>query len=576
MLFFTIPLTQVQRPPSVAASAAKIGSPVKSEAMSPTHSHYSDNHFSNDESNSNSSTMFDATVKKNENATPPLPAPLPNFINPIVRMKRLKITDELKSTVPSSIVKKITKRKTKEPPSSGGQFKCVKCPKTFGNKAWLTRHQLEHLDSYVCGTCDKDFKDAALLQIHRRKVSRCRPHSKCEFCPKIFRELWQLTNHKVLFHNEIADGDAAKVKYYACDYCNRKYVSKLKLTGHMSQHTNARPFQCDLCQRPFFAKFQMENHRKTHTAERSYCCELCPKRYISQYHLTTHMKVHRSAESFHCVHCGKAFVMLKHLQTHERLHTNEKANRFPCNQCDKSFEYKSLLVTHMRQHTGERPFGCTDCSARFADRSNLKKHFRIHAGVKPYKCSVCDRRFNQLSSLRGHKKSHVEYKAFECSLCGKRFIDDDDLTLHLRREHGASKLFKCTGCDKEFDQLSHMKSHRRLHFGIAIDSTERDYSLSKFSNDLLKQREMGGMTTTTTVETNAKDLKCDAMVVEQKTDVTPDVEERHQNVDEVASNAFVQNTEPPVFIFDLQQPHQYMQQQLQQPPQSMWLMGPPF
>lgn len=516
----------------------------------------------------NESTQSSTVSRRDEdNYFSDYEALVPNItqLYPVVRLKRL-CSSEIKEKVatikrepidvsPDDKTNKIIAR----------EFQCTQCSKSFSAKGWLNRHiNSEHTDSFICPACGKDLQNAVLLRAHRRAVSMCRPRHQCDHCPKSFRELWQLNGHIRMLHPV----GAWPAYYFECDYCNKRWHTKLKLTAHMSRHTNVRPYQCDMCQRPFFAEFQLKSHRRTHTADRNHCCAICPKRYMSRDHLINHMRTHAADDSHTCVHCGKSFKMKKHLERHELLHTNKRADRFPCTECTKSFDFHSLLVTHMRQHTGERPFACTDCDARFADRCNLQKHFRIHTGVKPFKCTVCDRRFNQLSSLRGHKKSHVDYKPFECMLCAKRFIDDDDLTLHLRRIHGDTKMFKCAGCDKEFDKLSNMKSHRRLHFGNALHATERDYSLNKYSDDLLKQREMD-RTKMATVTTASNET---AAEIEQE--LTPLPLPVQQQVEETFLKQFVEA--PPaaaaaaMYIYN-----QAMQHQDQQ-----WFMGssnyPPF
>ena len=71
----------------------------------------------------------------------------------------------------------------------------------------------------MCPTCDKEFLKPEKLKIHLLRSSLC-----------------TIDNKK---------------KPFACQHCEKSFMSEKYLEIHMRSHTGGKPFQCELCNKSF-------------------------------------------------------------------------------------------------------------------------------------------------------------------------------------------------------------------------------------------------------------------------------------------------------------------------------------
>ncbi|XP_039858214.1 zinc finger protein 112-like isoform X12 [Simochromis diagramma] len=90
---------------------------------------------------------------------------------------------------------------------------------------------------------------------------------------------------------------------------------------------------------------------------------------------------------------------------------------------------------------------------------------------KSVKCEICGKGFRQLSHLKTHMRIHKGENPYSCSLCGKKFSCILFFKTHMR-SHTGEKPYRCSTCEKGFRQLIHLKTHMRIHTG------EKPYSCS--------------------------------------------------------------------------------------------------
>ena len=83
--------------------------------------------------------------------------------------------------------------------------------------------------SHTCGECGKAFLTAFQLNKHRLGHS----HNNCDKCDAKFAKRRLLVHHLKTVHY-IATAE----KYYACNFCSRKFVKKPSLWGHLAEHTS--------------------------------------------------------------------------------------------------------------------------------------------------------------------------------------------------------------------------------------------------------------------------------------------------------------------------------------------------
>lgn len=52
---------------------------------------------------------------------------------------------------------------------------------------------------------------------------------------------------------------------YECEFCRKKFGTKVNLDSHMFNHTNERkPFECSICQHGFLSNAALTVHYSTH------------------------------------------------------------------------------------------------------------------------------------------------------------------------------------------------------------------------------------------------------------------------------------------------------------------------
>ena len=56
-------------------------------------------------------------------------------------------------------------------------------------------------------------------------------------------------------------------KPYKCDYCDKTFVLKTKLTCHQMTHIGEKLFKCRECDNIFFQKGDLKCHQRTHNGE---------------------------------------------------------------------------------------------------------------------------------------------------------------------------------------------------------------------------------------------------------------------------------------------------------------------
>ncbi|XP_026468088.1 zinc finger protein 271-like [Ctenocephalides felis] len=236
---------------------------------------------------------------------------------------------------------------------------CQECGKTFNRKQGLDSHLLCHSGKrddkvasdgkpHICTECGIRVTRLHILIKHMWEV-----HKKCDD-PILLEQAKQQAKLR-------KDDKVIKGVIYACNVCDTKFQSNLKLKQHMKVH--AFQYICSVCSRAFMLRSQLEAHSRFHTGS---------------------VRLHS------CSHpgCTRSFNRPEHARAHYmRAHTTERP--YQCEVCLKGFCQSGDLKVHMRYHTGERPYDCSFCDKSFAASSALKGHMRRHTGERPYCCAVC-------------------------------------------------------------------------------------------------------------------------------------------------------------------------------------------
>ncbi|RWS16856.1 MDS1 and EVI1 complex locus protein EVI1-A-like protein, partial [Dinothrombium tinctorium] len=135
------------------------------------------------------------------------------------------------------------------------EFKCNQCPKEFGWKSNLTRHQVQHESRrYICESCKKEFTDPSNLQRHiRSQHIGARSHA-CSECGKTFATSSGLKQHTHIH---------SSVKPFRCEVCFKAYTQFSNLCRHKRMHITCRQqIKCKKCGQSFPTAAALSKHKK--------------------------------------------------------------------------------------------------------------------------------------------------------------------------------------------------------------------------------------------------------------------------------------------------------------------------
>lgn len=85
------------------------------------------------------------------------------------------------------------------------------------------------------------------------------------------------------------------IKKHICDYCSKRFRTKLNLKVHIRSHTNERPFICpEECGKSFKTYSAVNNHRAAHSTDKKFECPVseCSYRTTTKANLNIHGRTH--------------------------------------------------------------------------------------------------------------------------------------------------------------------------------------------------------------------------------------------------------------------------------------------
>lgn len=170
---------------------------------------------------------------------------------------------------------------------------------------------------------------------------------------------------------------------------------------------------CPVCGKSIRHKyaFHVASHTKIPYEKRPYACTECDKRFMHKEYLKGHMNTHTKELRYPCPHCDRKFQAWISRKVHvTRCHTGEY--RFECTACSTTFWTKHQYNEHMRRHSGirkEKMIKCPMCDKRVSDNRHLRDHMLVHSAERNEKCPECAKSYKSRKNLIVHIKNHHPY-----------------------------------------------------------------------------------------------------------------------------------------------------------------------
>jgi KRAB domain-containing zinc finger protein len=140
---------------------------------------------------------------------------------------------------------------------------CKYCDQTFDSKQDMKQHLTQHIEapkrSFVCEQCGHTFRQETDMKLHQESHTTMEK-TKCDLCPKKFKNTRTLANHVKTVHLR-KKARAAKTEY-PCTMCPLRFERRQFLEGHLIVHnTENRPFfQCNKCGVAYTRRQKLQIH----------------------------------------------------------------------------------------------------------------------------------------------------------------------------------------------------------------------------------------------------------------------------------------------------------------------------
>lgn len=200
-----------------------------------------------------------------------------------------------------------------------------------------------------------------------------------------------------------------------CDFCGEHFDSKSSLITHLNNHVRIHKYKCNPCEKSFDnAQYLKQHYVKEHEQvlsaykEKKFACDICEKRYLTKHLLGLHKKSHENLKEYKCQHESCTFETNSpyDLNNHvKRIHNPTRP--YGCNLCDKKFKRRCDMINHKKSvHTEVRTYvKCPVCETIILEKglqSHMINRHSEKALQKPYECSICGKRERYEKVLQRH------------------------------------------------------------------------------------------------------------------------------------------------------------------------------
>lgn len=139
----------------------------------------------------------------------------------------------------------------------------------------------------------KFISDAEILKYYDLNCDRCFDYDKNE--PLRFATSLENREHYKTVHKMINRCNGV------CRVCSLSQTSKSKMREHIQRHENPSQYKCRICDRKFQFSYVLKYHELSHESDeidtKYYVCDICGLKALTKSGLTKHMGVHQKSAS---------------------------------------------------------------------------------------------------------------------------------------------------------------------------------------------------------------------------------------------------------------------------------------
>lgn len=219
---------------------------------------------------------------------------------------------------------------------------------------------------FKCLKCSKSFHKKVLLKKHNRN---CRPKmqkdllTRCKSCSRVFKDRQSLAKHLINYHSD-----------YICELCNQKVQSKCEIVSHIRFQHPECDLVCRICKNILRNRENMQEHLRNHLE--SHICQFCGDSLPNNIKLKMHiLSLHRKILSLSCGICLKLFENQHVLRDHVTLlHKDQLVPFISCPVCGKNYGSKWKTYDHINKSHGKTFRACRTCLEIFNNDAQLQAH----------------------------------------------------------------------------------------------------------------------------------------------------------------------------------------------------------
>ncbi len=343
---------------------------------------------------------------------------------------------------------------------------CALCKLFFPSMKQFSTHQQEaHKISEIllCAGPSCNFKTVVISEMDKhQEICHSNVRVQCPLCRQVFPSLRILRIH----HKE---DHAARSPEFSCLFENCEFTTTTRdlLEGHMSKHQE--PIFCDICEERFSSKENMWVHQARFHSELKNVlkCIKCDFVTVDIVHFGTH----QSQCVVFCNTCKAGFRSSEQVWAHQ---AQAHPHRVAVLSCTPPCDFVTVSRSHLEQHLAACPRAVA-MTKRAANHSGSPHATNpMTKNRQRFRCvNKCGFETDVLPQLHQHEdrcRSEVEVQdhqdqdeesVFQCSLCSITLKSEEDMWIHLAREHGnIVGVLRCVGsCDFVTTEKSHLKEH---------------------------------------------------------------------------------------------------------------------